>query len=148
MVESDVRLLNPAPYALPGDILALFEIVPDLSNLGMFRQSPFMTTPAGPDIRNGSDGATRNSDMTVHALQLYFLDVNIVRERDGLNGFGSMTEEVRDGLGNRRMCGREYLGFGRCRGLPSQGLLTNGPRCNDQGDRGENSQFPLVGLDD
>ena len=99
MIESDVRLLYPTPDALPWNILSLVVVILHFPDLGMFCQRRRMTTPAGPNIGNRSQGATSNSNVTVHAFQLNFINVDLMNESDRLTGFGPVPEEMRYRLG-------------------------------------------------
>jgi hypothetical protein len=53
-----------------------------------------MTVPAGPDIGDGSDGPARNSDVTIHAIQLNILDVDVVWECDRLHRLGPVSKKM------------------------------------------------------
>jgi hypothetical protein len=99
MIESDVRLLYPTPDALPWNILSLVVVILHFPDLGMLCQRLRMTTPAGPNIGNRSYGATSNSNVTVHAFHLNFINVDLMNESDRLTGFGPVPEEMRYRLG-------------------------------------------------
>ena len=66
VIESDMRFLNPAPDALPGNVLSLVVIGFQLVDLLAVRQGRRVTIPACPNVGKRSDGATfdRNGNAT------------------------------------------------------------------------------------
>src|SRR4030095_15036907 len=109
MIESDMRFLNPAPHALPGNVLALVVTGLQLFTLRTLRQRRRVTIPAGANVRDGSHGATLDRDVTVHASELHVADVDIVRKGDGLLRFRPISDEMRHRLRDRRMSGRDDI---------------------------------------
>jgi hypothetical protein len=79
-----------------------------------------VAVPAGANIRYGCLRTFRRADVTIHTCELHVLDVDIVRECDGLNRLRPIPEEVGYRIRDRGVGGRKSgirLG-GRC--LPSQ----------------------------
>src|SRR5678815_4292481 len=98
VIESDMRFLNPAPDALPGNVLSLVVIGFQLVDLLAVRQGRRVTIPACPNVGKRSDGATFDRNVAVHAGKLNFANVNIVRESDGLLRVWPISKEVRHRL--------------------------------------------------
>jgi hypothetical protein len=102
-------LLEPAPHALPWNVLALLIVGFELFNLRTIHQRYSVTVPAGSDIGNRGDRATLDRDVAIHARELHFANVDIVRKGDGLLCVRLIAKKVRYRLGNRRMGRRENL---------------------------------------
>src|SRR5688572_1796814 len=95
MVESNVGLFNPAPDALPGNVLSFVVVILHFLNLWTFRRCHGVAVPTGPNVWNRRQRASGCGDVTVRALQLDFLYMDVVREDDGLLRLWSMSEEMR-----------------------------------------------------
>ena len=107
VVESHVGFFHPTPHALPRNVLSLVEVPFHLLNFRPIRRRRCMTVPAGADIGYRCLGTSGGADMTIHTCELDVLDVDIVRERDRLNRFGSISEEMGNGFRDGTMGGRK-----------------------------------------
>src|SRR5688500_5190580 len=107
MVETHVRFFVPAVDPLPLKIFAPVNILLHLFKGRRFGDDELMAAPARVDAGYFSHRPRCDALMTVHALHLNPLDMDLVCVGEGLNGFGTDAEEVPDGLPRGAVCRRE-----------------------------------------